>query len=115
MIIYNPPQLKNARKNLRINSTEAERKFWQHLKNKALGEKFYRQFGIEHFIVDFYCWRKKLIIEIDGNVHNEPEIAKQDRHRQVFLENKGFKILRFKNEEILQNIYRVIDEVRKFL
>jgi len=115
MIIYNPPQLKSARKNLRKNSTEAESKLWQYLKNKALGEKFYRQFGIEHFIVDFCCWQKKLVIEIDGNIHNEPEIIKQDQQRQIFLESKGFKILRFKNEEILQNIYHVLEEIKHFI
>lgn len=115
MIIYNPTQLKKVRQNLRKLSTEAEKKLWQYLKNKSLGEKFYRQFGIEHFIVDFCCWQKKLVIEIDGNIHNDSEIIKQDKQRQEFLEKLGFKILRFKNEEVLQNTHSVLDEIKRFL
>jgi len=54
-IIYNPHGLKNARRNLRKISTEAENKLWKFLRNKFLGQRFYRQFGIEHFVVDFCC------------------------------------------------------------
>jgi len=114
-IIYNPRGLKNARRNLRKISTEAENKLWKFLRNKFLGQRFYRQFGIEHFVVDFCCWQKKLIIEVDGEVHDQPEIIERDKERQDFLESIGFKVLRFKNSEVINDLEKVLNKIKGFL
>jgi len=114
-ITFNSPNLKNARKNLRKTSTDAENKLWKFLRNKALGQRFYRQFGIEYFVVDFCCWQKKLIIEVDGEIHDQKATAERDFERQSFLASLGFKFLRFKNQEVLENISGVLAEIRRWV
>ena len=63
------------------------------------------------YIADFYCHQHKLIIEIDGSIHNLPEIIKNDLERQISLENDGMKFLRFKNDEIFNHLEKVLDSV----
>jgi very-short-patch-repair endonuclease len=101
-------------KQLRANQTQAERKLWSQLKNKQLGHKFRRQHIIDVFIVDFVCLSKQLIIEVDGQIH---EYAKQkDQQRTSILNQQGFKVIRFTNEEVRHNLNKVLlkiqDELR---
>lgn len=106
--------MKQLAKNLRKNQTDAERKMWRHLRNRALaGFKFRRQCPIGPYIVDFVCLEKMLIVEIDGGQHNEN--IQKDSRRTRHLESRGFKVLRFWNNEVLANIESVLDVIRTAL
>ena len=96
-------------RNLRKNATIQEKRLWNILKNKQFHNfKFKRQFPIGNYIVDFVCKEQKIIIELDGGQHNEPEHIKYDKERTSFLESKGYKVIRFWNNEIYENINGVI-------
>ena len=97
--IHNYSRQTSRRKDLRNTLTPAEAGLWKLLKNGQLqGRKFRRQHGIEGFIVDFYCAEEKLIIELDGEVHNDPMQMEYDKEREVRLEELGFTVLRFENK-----------------
>lgn len=92
---------------LRRNPTDAEKLLWRHLRNRQLnGYKFKRQVPINNYIVDFVCESAKLIIELDGGQHAD-QIA-YDRKRSNFLESMNFKVIRFWNNDVLQNIDGVL-------
>jgi very-short-patch-repair endonuclease len=91
---------------LRKNPTDAERKLWAHLRLRQLGRyKFRRQHPLGPYIVDFICIEKKLIIEVDGGQHDDNKFY--DSKRDNWLENKGFRVLRFWNNEVLTYIENV--------
>ena len=95
--------------NLRKNSTIQERSLWNLLKNRQfLNLKFKRQQPIGDYIVDFICKEAKIIIEIDGGQHNEPENIEYDKTRTEYLNNLGYKVIRFWNNEIYENIEGVV-------
>lgn len=97
---------------LRNNETQAEKILWEKLKNNQLkGNKFRRQHPISLFIADFYCHQLKLIIELDGEYHNTLEQVKKDDKRTQVLQDNGMKIIRFTNDEIENNLDRVITEI----
>jgi len=85
---------------LRHNMTPAEKNLWSYLRLKPLGYKFRRQHAISKYVADFYCHAVKLIIEIDGAIHNTKETKETDNARQSFLESEGIKFLRFSNDDI---------------
>ncbi len=94
--------MKRSAKELRKNSTDAEKCLWYHIRNRQLaGFKVRRQHIIPPFIVDFVCIEKKLIIEVDGGQHAEN--LESDTERSEFLKNQGYRILRFWDHEVLQN------------
>jgi imidazole glycerol-phosphate synthase subunit HisF len=96
---------------LRNNMTPAEQLLWGHLKGDQLGTKFRRQHPLGIYIADFYCHQHKIVIEIDGSIHDLPEIAKYDLERQLNIENDGIKVLRFKNEEIFSHLEKVLNTI----
>ena len=99
---------------MRSEPTLAEKQLWQRLKNKQLlGFKFRRQQVIDRFIVDFYCHEIKLVIEVDGEVHNYTSV--EDAIRQEFLESLGLRVMRFKNEDVLFRIESVLGEIARWL
>ena len=103
-------------KDLRKNMTDAEQTLWFYLRNNQLaGYKFRRQEAIDNYIGDFVCYKKKLIIELDGGQHNDEQNIEQDKIRQNYLEQQGFKILRFWNDNIFNNIEGVLDTILKNL
>ncbi|MFH1253606.1 MAG: endonuclease domain-containing protein [Candidatus Uhrbacteria bacterium] len=114
-IILNPNYLTDLRRKLRRNSTEAERVLWQQLRGKKLGVRFYRQFGLRRYIVDFCCRSKRLVIEVDGEIHENSEAKEFDRYKTEELETLGFKVLRFRNIEVLKNINAVLDSIKNVL
>ena len=96
-------------RNLRKNSTIQERRLWNLLKNRQFHNlKFKRQQPIGDYIVDFICKEAKIIIEIDGGQHNEPENIEYDKIRTEYLNNLGYKVIRFWNNEIYENIEGVV-------
>jgi very-short-patch-repair endonuclease len=99
---------------LRNNMTIAERLLWDKLKNKDLFKaRFKCQHPVGIFIVDFYCHKYKLVIEVDGGIHNEERVSEHDDGREHDIEKFGIKIIRFENEEVLQNIESVIKRIQK--
>ncbi|MFA5995102.1 MAG: endonuclease domain-containing protein [Patescibacteria group bacterium] len=94
-------------KSLRHNPTQAEEKLWYYLqRSKMLGYKFRRQYPLYSSIVDFYCHEKKLVIEVDGEIHNYQQ--QRDQGRDFVLQLYGCNILRFSNDKILKNIDSVL-------
>ena len=103
-------------RDLRKNQTEAEIIFWELVRNKKLlGLKFRRQHQIGHYIVDFYCHSERLIIELDGEVHNTPEQKTKDEKRDKYLKSLGNRILRVNNTELFENTENVLKVIEKSL
>jgi len=112
--MYNNKNLKNFRRNLRKNSTDAERKLWQYLRRRQIGNfKFTRQYSVGSYILDFYCPETRLAIEIDGGQHFENK--DKDEIRTEFLVKQNIKVIRFWNNEIFNNIDGVLITIRKSL
>ncbi|MBR6301685.1 endonuclease domain-containing protein [bacterium] len=99
-------------RDLRKNITPQEQKLWNLLKNRQfIGLKFVRQYPIGNYIVDFACRQKKIVIEIDGGQHNEDSAILYDENRTKFIESKGYKVYRFWNNEINENIEGVYQKL----
>lgn len=106
---YNNPKLKERRCGLRKNQTEAEKNLWRHLRNKQFhGIKFYRQYSIGGYILDFFSPKLRLAIELDGGQHAEEENKVYDEVRSNFLKAHDIEVVRFWNNEVLQNIEGVL-------
>jgi len=92
--------------------TDAERKLWAKIRRKQIKEyQFYRQKPIGDYIVDFYCPRAKLVVEIDGSQHLVGETIQYDRIRDDYLSSLGLRVLRFTNTDVLTNIKGVIERI----
>lgn len=101
-------------RNLRSNQTPWEDKLWQYLRAKRFyGFKFKRQVNIDSYIVDFYCAEKKLVVELDGGQHSIAEIGLKDQKKTDYLETKGYKVLRFWNHELENNLEGVLEVLRR--
>ena len=112
--IKNVSYLTARRKELRHNLTPAEAALWDLIKNKQLdGRKFRKQTSIENYIVDFYCPEEKIVIELDGSVHNHPSSVEKDKLRDERLTTLGYKVLRFENQDVFNLTDWVPAEIRK--
>ncbi len=111
-INYNK-KLKKYSNKLKKNLTLPEVLFWNKVKNKQLGYRFYKQKPIGNYIVDFYCAKFKLIIEIDGRDHDFKE--EYDEKREIYLEKLGMKIIRFSNYQIYKQLDGCIEYIQGFL
>ncbi|GAB5466506.1 MAG: endonuclease domain-containing protein [Candidatus Kapaibacteriales bacterium] len=101
--------LKNYARQNRKSMTKAEASLWKYvLKNRQLeGTRFLRQRVIDNYIVDFCCLELRLVIEVDGGTHNIESVNNNDKIRQRHLEKCGFKVVRFRDEEVLNQMNRV--------
>ena len=98
---------------LRRNETIAEKLLWEKLRNNQLeGLKFRRQHPVNIYIADFYCHKFKLIIELDGDYHDQEEQKQKDEVRTEVLRLNDLKIIRFKNEEVEQDINQVLTAIK---
>lgn len=104
---------KEKRRDLRNSMTESERIIWSRIKSDKPGFRFRRQFSMGYYIADFYCPKKKLVIEIDGAVHSNQ--GKYDAIRDKFMKDFGMKVFRFRNDEVRNNLNVVINEIIKHL
>ena len=95
-------------KDLRRNMTGAETALWMYLKEGIKGLKFRRQHPLGIYISDFYCHKIKLVIEADGTIHNKPAVKEYDKRREQDLINSGYYILRFTNDQIMNDISSVM-------
>ena len=107
--------LKQFVKENRNHETTAEMVLWKFIRGDQLGVHFRRQHIIEMFIADFVCLSKRLVIELDGGYHQLPELQISDEERSKWLEDKGFKVIRFSNEEVLGNIEGTITSIKAFI
>ena len=111
MLPYNK-NLKEASRQLRKDMTEAEKLFWSGVRRKQLsGVQFYRQKIIGDYIVDFYCPKASLVIEVDGSQHCEETGVEADMFRDDCLRSLGLRVLRFSNREVLENMADVLEAV----
>ena len=109
------PEIFRRAKLLRNHMTKTEEILWEALKdNKTNGLKFRRQHPINQFIVDFYCHKKKLVIELDGSIHENQDQKEKDEGRQFLLEEFGLKVLRFKNDEVISDLENVLNKIRLY-
>ena len=105
-----PKYVTKLARQMRVNSTVQEQKLWQQLSGKRLqGLKFRRQFPIDRYIVDFYYHPCRLIIEIDGSVHNHTKEFDQNRER--YLKARGYQIIRFSNQQVDMAIEQVVQTI----
>jgi len=110
--LRNDPALKKRRRELRRNQTEAEKVAWAHLRNKQFyGMKFFRQYSIGPYILDFYCPAVSLGVELDGGQHNQCENKEYDAARSEYLKAQGIDVMRFWNNEVLLDIQSVLGEL----
>lgn len=107
------PSIFEKAKSLRENMTETEQLLWQRLNKNQLGVRFKPQHPIDIFIADFYCHKYKLVIELDGKIHNKQK--DYDEGRTAELERFGIKVIRFTNEMVLNHIDEVIEEIQRNL
>lgn len=117
MAVHDIEKLKERRRELRKNQTKAEEILWWYLRDRKMGVKFKRQHSVGGYILDFCCSEKKLIIELDGEIHNTEEAKQNDAVRDKYFKELGYTILRFKNEEVenREKLEKVLDEMGKML
>jgi very-short-patch-repair endonuclease len=110
--LRNDPTLKQRRRELRCNQTDAEKILWAHLRNKQFyGMKFFRQYSIGPYILDFYCPTLKLAVELDGGQHNQFEGKQYDAACSEYLESQGIDVTRFWDHEVLVDTESVLSEL----
>ncbi|MBX4205515.1 MAG: endonuclease domain-containing protein [Candidatus Doudnabacteria bacterium] len=109
--LYNSQKLKLRRKLLRHNAPDPEQILWYYLRNKAFGYKFRRQYSVSQYVLDFYCSKLRLAIEIDGDSHFNPKARIYDTIREKRVKQQNIQILRFTNDEIRENIEAVIEKI----
>lgn len=113
--IHSLPHLRALRKELRNNLTPAEAFLWKFLnKSQINGLKFTRQHSINNYIVDFYCPKIKLIIELDGHHHTTTTGENLDEIRDTDLENLGFTVIRFENKFVFEHLETVLNTIKQF-
>ena len=100
-------------KELRRDMTPAEKILWQELRANKLGVHFRRQQVIAGFIVDFYCHKAGLVIEVDGDIHDLQQ--EEDARREKVLREMGLRVVRFRNEEVMRDLSAVVGKVRELL
>ena len=106
------PAILTRARELRQPLTPQEQKLWQRLRSKQLyGIKFRRQHPIYRFILDFFCYQHRLVIEIDGDSHADPEQQRYDEARTEWLEQRGLRVIRFTNREVDTNIEGVLQTI----
>ena len=111
MLRYNK-NLRKCSRLLRENMTEAERLLWEKIRGKQLKVyQFYRQKTIGNYIVDFYCPKAKLIIELDGGQHYNPEGKAKDRARDGYMKDIGLRVLKFSDKEVFNNTQSVLERI----
>jgi len=111
--IHNREELKDLRKYLRNNLTPAEATLWKFISHNQLGRKFRRQHSINKYILDFYCPTERLAIELDGDEHFHEVGIVKDKKRDEDLREMGISVLRFENDEVLNNLDYVLDFIKR--
>ncbi|MEK9200597.1 MAG: endonuclease domain-containing protein [Patescibacteria group bacterium] len=111
--VYHLTELRNRRRDLRQRSTEVEKILWGKLRNNKIGVKFRRQFSVMGYVIDFYCPKHKLAVEIDGEIHKTTK--KYDEYRTKYLSAFGITVVRFNNEDVENNVESVVGVIQSRL
>jgi very-short-patch-repair endonuclease len=105
---------RNRRRELRKNQTDAEKKLWNYLcRKQVMNTRFCRQFGIGYYIADFYAQAIRLAIELDGKQHETEEGSEYDAERDDYFNSLNITVLRFKNNDVLINVERVVEVIKE--
>ena len=108
----NDPTLKQRRRGLRRNQTDAERVLWAKVRNKQFfGMRFFRQYSVGPYILDFYCPAAKLAVELDGGQHTLSDNMEYDAARSEYLKAQGIDVMRFWDNEVLLDIESVLSQL----
>jgi very-short-patch-repair endonuclease len=111
-IVYNRLEGREQRRFLRKNMPQAEVLLWSRLRRRQIhGERFLRQYGVDQYILDFYCPRLKLAIEVDGDSHFSVDAAENDSYRQKHIENYGIRFMRITNTDVYENLDGVCEDI----
>ena len=102
-------------KKFRNRLTDAKIILWDYLHTRPNGYRFRRQHPIRNYSVDFYCHRLRLVIEVDGSIHNREDIRKSDRERENILASEGITVIRFTNDEIMNDRENAIQKINTLL
>jgi len=114
--LYNGPSTKLDRRRLRKNATDVERKLWSILRSRRMaGLKFFRQYSVGSYILDFYCPERRLAIEVDGGQHADVYGQQHDAHRDSYLRELNIRVIRFWNNDVLQNIEEVGKRIKEYV
>jgi len=113
-IVYNHKEYKTIRRSLRKQEVSSEKILWSKLRNKQQKFRFRRQYGIGKYIVDFYCPKLKLAIEIDGATHSKDEEIRNDLAREKFLNRFGVEIKRYTNNDVYNYLENVLADIYEF-
>lgn len=111
--IYNVSGLKYRRKELRRRQTLEEKILWGELRNSKLGSRFKRQYSVSKYVIDFYCPKRKLAIEIDGSVHKTR--IKYDKFRKEYMESLGIITIRFWGSQVRSDLKSVLEIIEQHL
>jgi very-short-patch-repair endonuclease len=109
------PKLFAIARELRLDETEAEKLLWSKLSHKQLGVRFRRQHPIYSYVVDFYCHSHRLVVEVDGPIHETEENKSYDASRTEGFREFDIKVLRFTNKEVIDDVERVIEIIKQTL
>ncbi len=107
------PQLKPVRDELKADMTDEEKILWEQIRRKKLGVKFRRQHIIDIYIPDFVALTVKLIVEVDGKIHLKRKV--EDAERTRYLESLGYKVIRFRNDEVKNDLEKVVINIKKHI
>jgi len=112
-LLYNKTDNLKLRRKLRRNQPDTERMVWSKLRNRqVLGFKFKRQYGVGSYIVDYCCPEAKVVVEIDGDSHYlNNDVKEKEKKRQIYIEGVGFKVLRFTNKDVRENLEGVLEVI----
>jgi very-short-patch-repair endonuclease len=112
--LYNDPSTKLDRRRLRKNATDAEQKLWSILRSRRMADlKFFRQYSVGSYVLDFYCPEQRLAIEVDGGQHADVYGQQHDTHRDSYLRELNIRVIRFWNNDVLLNIEGVGKKIRE--
>jgi very-short-patch-repair endonuclease len=113
--MYRDQEQRDFARELRNQPTDAEKRLWHFLRAGKLGVKFRRQAAIGTYIVDFVCFSHRLIVELDGPQHVEDKGKDHDTRRTAWLNSRGFRVIRFRNQALDEDIWRVVEEIKDAL
>lgn len=110
---FNKQAMKERRRQLRSNMTYCEKLVWMYLRKRQMKERFLRQYSVDNYVIDFYCPKLKLALEIDGDVHDDEIQKEYDKNRQEYLERFGITFVRIRNEELIGNPNLAFERIEK--
>ncbi len=110
--VLNIKVLKDRRRQLRRDSTKAENILWKELRKNQIGHRIVRQFSIAGYVIDFYCPKFRLGIELEGGIHQRKFNKIYDKYREEYLKSFGVKLIKISNEKVVKNVKEVIDRIK---